>query len=87
MNSNLALPPSMLCESVAHNALQQQDSGNYHNQRRGSSISGGPQGVNEAERRRSREGDREVEGRRTGFVFVGRHKTPKVSSEKSHTHN
>lgn len=55
VNSNLALPPSMLHESVVHNAFQQQDRGNYHNQKRGSSISGEPQGVNEAERRRRRE--------------------------------
>lgn len=55
MNTNLALPPPMLCESVVHNALQQQDRGNYHNQRRRSSISGEPWGVNEAERRRRRE--------------------------------
>lgn len=34
MYSNLALHPPMLCESVVHNALQQQDRGNYHNQRR-----------------------------------------------------
>lgn len=67
MNSNLALPPPMHCESVVHNALQQQDRGNYHNQRRGASISGEPQGVNEAERRKRRERwvsawERETEG-------------------------
>lgn len=55
-DSNLALAPLLrLCESVVHNAPQQQDRGNYHNQRKGSSISGEPRGVNEAERGRRRE--------------------------------
>lgn len=64
MNSNVALASSMLCECAAHNVLQQQDRHNYHNQRKGASISGEPWGVNEAERRRKQkrwisQGDRE----------------------------
>lgn len=43
--------PPVLCGSVVHNAWQQQDRDNYHNQRRAPSISGEPWGVNEAERR------------------------------------
>lgn len=53
MNSNLALQPTFVffCGSVVHNASQQQDRDNYHNQTRAPSISGELWGVNEAERR------------------------------------
>lgn len=93
LNSNLALPRFMLCESVVHNALQQQDRGNYHNQSRASSISGEPQGVNEAPRRRRRdrwvsawERQREVEREGSKSMFVGSPKTPRLS-EKCHLHD
>lgn len=70
----------MLCESVVHNALRRQDRGNYHNQRRGSSISGEPRGVNEAEREKEREVRKMSQrGERRGMspMFVGCPKTPR----------
>ena len=60
----------MLCECAVHNVLQQQDRDNYHNQARSASISGEPQGVNEAERERE-DGERErnpAQGEK--YVFV-----------------
>lgn len=93
-NSNLALPPHppTLCESVVHNASQQQDRFNYHNQSRGASISGEPRGVNEAEMGgggaekdeslHEEERQEEVEGEKNELHFVGSPKTPRFPVRK-----